>query len=105
LETSLGPLRQAAERVRAQGRSLRVVNALQARVPAGSDTVPKLAELGLPAEATADPYNGEPLHVKKLPEGWLVYSVGANLVDDGGKLEKVVDVGFGPLKPEAPTKP
>ena len=46
------------------------------RVPSGSDQVPKLTDLGLPEETTIDPYNGEPLHVKKLPEGWMVYSVG-----------------------------
>jgi len=100
LETSLGPLRAGAERVRAQNRSLRVVSALQGHTAAGSDSVPQLADLGLPAEATVDPYNGEPLHVKKLPQGCLVYSVGGNLVDDGGKLEKVVDVGFGPIRPD-----
>lgn len=106
LETSLGPLRDAADRVRAQNRSLRVVNAIQAHTPAGPDSVPRLADLGLPADVTIDPYNGEPLHLKKLPEGWLVYSVGGNLVDDGGKLEKVVDVGFGPIRPDdAKSKP
>jgi hypothetical protein len=106
LETSLGPLRDGAERVRAQDRCVRIVNALQARVPAGSETVPKLADLGLPAEVTIDPFNGEALQVKKLPAGWLVYSVGSNLVDDGGKLEKVVDVGFGPIQSDREmTKP
>ena len=39
---------------------------------AGSDKTPKLTDLGLPAEATTDPYTGDPLHVKKTPKGWLV---------------------------------
>ena len=88
----------AVARTRAQMRSLRVLNALQARVPAGSNVVPKLGELGLPAETTTDPFNGEPLHVKRLPQGWLVYSVGPNLRDDGGKLGygDNYDVGVGP---------
>ena len=67
--------------------------------------VPKLTDLGLPAEATIDPFNGEPLHVKKLPEGWMVYSVGNNRVDDGGTLDGKTDIGAGPLRPEvSPTK-
>ena len=48
-------------------RCLRVLNALQTHVPAGSNEIPKLTELGLPAETTTDPFNGEPLHVKKTP--------------------------------------
>jgi hypothetical protein len=88
----------AVARTRAQMRSLRVLNALQTRVPAGISATPKLSELGLPAEATTDPFNGEPLHVKRLPQGWLVYSVGPNLRDDGGKLGygNDCDVGVGP---------
>ena len=82
-----------------------MLNALQTHVPAGSKEVPKLSELGLPAETTTDPFNGEPLHVKKLPQGWLVYSVGRNFKDDGGKLDDSVngDVGVGP--PTAEKKP
>ena len=43
---------------------------------AGDAAEPKLTELDLPADVQVDPYNGEPLHLKKLPEGWLIYSVG-----------------------------
>ena len=52
-----------------------------------------------------DPYTGESLHVKKTPQGWLVYSVGRNLKDDGGKVEDPTngDVGVGP--PPAAAKP
>jgi hypothetical protein len=87
-------------RTSAQLRCLRVLNAIQAHVPPVSKEAPKLSELGLPAEATTDPYNREPLHVKRLPEGWLVYSVGPNLQDDGGNLDNSVtgDVGVGPPK-------
>jgi hypothetical protein len=82
-------------------RSLRVLNALQTHVPAGSDKIPKLSELGLPVETTIDPFNGEPLHVKRLSQGWLVYSVGRDLQDDGGDLENNRDVGVGPPRPVA----
>jgi hypothetical protein len=87
-------------RTQALARCLRVINALQARVPPGSDAVPKLSELGLPAEATTDPFTGKPLVVKKLADGWLVYSVGEDLEDSGGDVDsshgKPKDYGFGP---------
>jgi hypothetical protein len=106
LEPSLLAGLEAADRVRAMTRSLRVLNALQARVPPGGDQAPPLGELGLPAEATTDPFNGEPLRVKKTPRGWTVYSVGRNGVDDGGQFEHVADIGVGPVNPEeAPKKP
>ena len=95
----------AVTRTRALIRSLRVLNALQMNVPAESAETPKLSELGLPAEATTDPFTGEPLHVKKTPQGWLVYSVGANFQDDGGKLlddgSTDGDIGVGPPPPVA----
>jgi len=106
LEPSLAAVREPAERTRALSRSLRVLNALQARVRHGSDGVPKLTDLGLPEQATIDPYNGKPLHVKKLPEGWMVYSVGSNLVDDGGILDFIHDLGAGPIsQPGSQKKP
>lgn len=98
LEPALTSAREPAERVKAMSRCLRVLNAIQTHVEPGSDRVPQLADLSLPHEVTLDPYNSEPLHIKKLPEGWLVYSVGMNLVDDGGTIEKVKDVGVGPIK-------
>ena len=83
-----------------------LTGAVQARVPAGGDRPPRLDDLGLPAEATTDPFNGEPLRVKRTPQGWMVYSVGGNGVDDGGKLDGRSDVGVGPPSPdEAPKKP
>ena len=63
--------------------------------------MPKLSDLGLPAETIVDPFNGGSLHVKKTPRGWLVYSVGPNFKDDGGNIwehdPKTSDVGVGPL--------
>jgi hypothetical protein len=94
---ALAKARDSTERIRAQMRSLRVLNALQ-RVGA---TEPKLTGLGLPAEATTDPFTDSPLHVKKVSGDWLIYSVGVNLTDDGGDLEENMDVGVGPLPQEA----
>jgi len=82
--------REAAERDRANVACLRVVNALVRREK--PDELPRadLSDLGLPAEATRDPFSGEPLRVKKVTGGWLVYSVGADLNADGGDDEKDV---------------
>ncbi len=87
---------------RAKIRCLRVLNALQTHVPTGSTDVPKVTELGLPADTITDPFTGQPLHVKKTPRGWLVYSVGQNLKDDGGTLDDKSDIGVGP--PSSPNR-
>ena len=55
LEPSLAAIRDPAERTRAMSRSLRVLNAIQARVPSGSDQVPKLTDLGLPERSDDRP--------------------------------------------------
>lgn len=98
----------AATRIQAEIRCLRVLNALQTHASSGSNETPKITELGLPANATTDPFNGQPLHIKKLPQGWLVYSVGRDLQDNGGKIgDSVTDVGVGPpptAKADEPTK-
>ncbi len=106
LEPSLTASRPPVERIRAMSRSLRVLSAIQARTPKDdrSATVPDLASLGLPAEITVDPFNGEPLKVKKDPRGWVVYSVGADLTDNGGLFEKAVNIGVGPTPPEPSAK-
>lgn len=91
--------REAMERVRAQIRSLRVLNALQRRAEQGDVSEPKLSDLGLPVEATMDPFTGKSLIVKKRPEGWLIYSVGSNLKDEGGQVDEFRDCGVGPLRP------
>jgi hypothetical protein len=96
LEPALVSAREPSERVRALSRSLRVLNALQARAPRDDNSVPNIGDLGLPTEATIDPFNGKSLIVKKAPEGWTVYSVGSDLVDNGGKLDGRTDVGAGP---------
>ncbi len=94
----------ATARTRAEIRALRVLNAIQAKLPPGSKDVPRLGDLGLSREATTDPFNGKPLRIKRLPEGWLIYSVGSNLQDDGGeKLDGLSDAGIGPIRrPAAP---
>jgi hypothetical protein len=47
----------------------------------------KLDELtpGFLPEVPEDPYNGKKLCYRRLPKGYVVYSVGRDLTDDGGK--------------------
>jgi hypothetical protein len=92
--------REAVERVRAQSRCLRVLNALQRR-GLSADKEAKLSELGLPAEAITDPYDGSPIKMKQVASEWLIYCVGPDMKDDGGKLDDFSDVGIGPVKPDA----
>ncbi|OJW17789.1 MAG: hypothetical protein BGO49_26680 [Planctomycetales bacterium 71-10] len=100
LEPAVLAARKAAETQRAAVRVLRILNALRA-LPADAPAPADLTTLGLPAEATIDPFTGKPLIVKKRPDGWLVYSVGPDLVDDGGTFHEAKDIGFEPVAKEA----
>lgn len=95
--TSFHKVRGAADRTRAKVRCLRVLNALQRLNKDHSGPLPDLASLGLPADAITDPFDGQRLRIKKTPNGWVIYSVGPNLTDDGGDLEGNKDVGIGPV--------
>ncbi len=82
----------------ARRRSLCVLSAIISHEAGGNLGEPVLESLGLPADTTIDPFTGEPLHVKKLPGGWAVYSVGKDLKDDEGVTEKCSrgpDIGVG----------
>ena len=57
------------------------------RLANGGQVPASLAELVpnfLPA-IPADPFDGQPLRYKKLVKGYVLYSIGENLTDDGGK--------------------
>ena len=107
---AIGAARVSMERSLALTRALRVLNALQRRPEPDKMPAADLSDLGLPKDAVTDPFTGKPLLVKKLPEGWLIYSVGDNLQDDGGRIdwddpgERRIDIGLGPIapKPETP---
>lgn len=79
-------------------RSLRVFNALCAFAEKNGREAKGLEELGLPREATIDPFSGEPLKLKHTDEGWIVYSVMTNGVDDGGDFKDLKDYGLAPRK-------
>jgi hypothetical protein len=91
----LKPIMDALSRNRALVRCLTVLSAVQKRGDDGAEQL-NVEELGLPNDVVTDPFNGGKLQLNKLPGGWLVYSVGANLQDDGGRLAEFVDVGVGP---------
>ena len=59
----------------------------------------ELNSLVLPKEAIVDPFDGQPLRIKRTEMGPIVYSVGDDLKDDGGKLDypSPTDVGLGPI--------
>src|SRR5262249_24555955 len=92
---------EATARVQAQLRCLRVLNAVLRLEQSNANTDPTLAKLDLPLDATTDPYNGQPLQLRKSTDGWVVYSVGRKLKDGGGgNLGGAADqdVGIGPIK-------
>jgi hypothetical protein len=79
-------------------RCLRVFNRLLVQDPDGTKGL-AIDQLGLPADAITDPYDGKPLRMMHGANGWKVYSVGQNLQDDGGRLDDQSDVGVGPIEP------
>ena len=97
---SVPSLRQslvATAQAQAMLRSLRILNAIHARADAGGDVA--LTELQLPAEAITDPFTGKPMLLAETDAGLVIYSVGPNLVDDGGKLAENGDIGVAPVGP------
>ncbi len=89
---------EAVTRNEAYLRCLRVLNPLLAR-HAGEAKEVQLRDLGLPPEVTIDPFNGKPLNLKRTDEGWIIYSVGRDLKDNGGLFDDMAtDVGYGPAK-------
>jgi hypothetical protein len=89
---------EAANRTTAIMRSLRIFNAIQNYAEKNGHDPTSLADLGLPAKATIDPFSGKPLILKHTDDGWIVYSVGRDGQDDGGVLKDLKDCGVGPSK-------
>lgn len=89
---------QANARSLAVSRALRLDSALRAFAEKNGREAKGLEELGLPREATIDPFSGEPLKLKYTDDGWIVYSVMTNGVDDGGDFMDMKDYGVAPRK-------
>jgi hypothetical protein len=75
-------------------RAVGVLNALTRFRDAQGRDPEKLDDLGSRAAEWLDPYTGKPLLLKKLDNGWVVYSVGPNGADDQGDLSSGNDVGL-----------
>jgi hypothetical protein len=54
------------------------------------DSLADLAPVFAPS-IPLDPFDGNPLRYKKLPRGFLIYSIGADFTDDGGKEKPAGD--------------
>lgn len=89
---------EAEARSTAVMRALRINNALRAFAEKDGHEARGLEDLSLPKEATIDPYSGAPLKLKHTDDGWIVYSVMRNGVDDGGSFIELKDFGVGPRK-------
>ena len=93
--------RLANSRLKSQVRGLRIVNALTEH----PDSVDKekidkdyLVSIGVPEQMTIDTMDGEPMKIKRVGDYWVVYSVGEDLIDDGGKANEnaIKDFVVGP---------
>jgi hypothetical protein len=79
-------------------RSLRAFNALRMFAKLEGREAAGLAELELPAESLADPFGAGPLQARLTDDGWLIYSVLNNGVDDGGDFRERRDYGVAPAR-------
>jgi hypothetical protein len=89
-------------------RALRIDNALVAFKEKNGREAKGLDELNLPKETTVDPYSGQPLKLKSTKDGWIIYSVMDNGIDDGGSFIALQDYGLAPphyRMTEEPKKP
>ncbi len=100
LAPSITSARELLNRETASERCLRVLNAIESRPDPAAAVV--LSDLKLPNETIIDPYSGGPLLTKATDDGWIVYSVGENGSDDGGRFKEndetadPLDIGIGP---------
>ena len=77
-------------------RALRIVNALTQYRDEHGREASGLDDLSLPPEATIDPFSGQPLKLKHTDDGWVIYSVYLNGVDDDGDFKDQKDWGLAP---------
>jgi hypothetical protein len=92
--------RESEDRLRALRRCALTLVALDQFLQNNPDADPVLDQLELSEVSKTDPYSGEKLRLKKAEKGWIVYSVGPDLVDNEGVLGFVpmTDSGMGPLR-------
>jgi hypothetical protein len=72
-----------------------VINALGMFAATNGREAERLEELLLPPETLADPFSTGSLVVRRRDDGKrVVYSVGQDGVDNGGEVERGIDVGW-----------
>ena len=79
---------------------MRIVNALlgdakSADIDPSKITSEYLKSLGVPESMTVDTMDGKPMRIKRGEDRWVVYSIGQDLVDDGGKADQNQDFVIG----------
>jgi hypothetical protein len=88
---SVQECRTAMDRVRAAERCLYVLSRCETQaMETAAETLP-LEALGLEDKFTTDPFTGQRLRTSLTPEGWIIYSVGRNAKDDGGRDQAPAD--------------
>lgn len=66
------------------------------------DSLEKLVETGYLKELPPDPYSNNPLVYRRTPEGFTLYSIGRNRMDDGGEAPGIPTT---PALPQTPFQP
>lgn len=87
-------VRYVHDRALARVRCARLLNALQNHFPDGIPEQPVLSELSNTEDFWLDPFTGKPLNVRVTAEDIVVYSVGSNGTDEGGRLDDQEDQGI-----------
>ncbi len=90
---AVGSALAVMRRNQAKSRAVRVLAAWQAD---GRNTNAALEDLGLPESVIVDPFDGSKMKWQVIGDTIAVYSVGVDLVDDGGSIEDARDIGVHP---------
>lgn len=94
----LGAAYIAHSRNQAMIRSLRIAGALASYRQQHGRDARDLSDLVIPKEVTIDPFTGEPLKTRHTDDGWVIYTVMQNGIDDGGDFKDQLDYGLAPRK-------
>jgi hypothetical protein len=99
---AMGKFTEAARRKKAQVRCLMTVLAVERYRRDKGDWPARLDDLApkLLKKVPLDPYDGKPLRYVRVADGVIVYSVGADGIDNGGNIDRTnpvapgTDIGF-----------
>jgi hypothetical protein len=94
---ALQALNDANQRNLAELRCLRILNAMKSYEYSTGNEATDLADLDLLESATIDPFSGKPFKLKKIGDGWVIYSVFTNGKDDGAEFDPPNDWGLAPV--------